>query len=596
VTTAPPLETRRRRAGAAAWFSKNRGLLVVVAGFATSAFLVPTLAPVAINDDPLYARSVEILLRHGRLEVLPLVVTSLVGQVLWAAPFAWVFGDSLGVMRTATVVAVGLSAFPMYVLLRELHITRNRSAIGTALYLFNPLTYSLTFTFMSDAYLLAGVVASAACFVRGLGRDGPDSPWVVVGSLIAGLTFMVRQQAVFVIVAVVLVLLIDGELSWSRRGLRRTVRAVAPFAVLAGLYLFWFHVVHGVPPDSAQAEVTQQWFRAEPLEVVSLMARLTFIAIMYAALLLLPLLGALVPALRSLVRNSTRTARTAMGAWVGVIALGLLLLGNGQARMPYISQFVGVSGLGPPDLRGSNFLLLTPKAQDLLTLVCAAGATVLGVVLFAGTGRRPRRRSPDAIRLVVALLLGQAVAVVVSSYPFRDSAISRDRYLLPLVPLVIAVVLWCARSSRLAAPVACVGVALFAAVSIAGVHDFLTFQSEVWETANAAHGSGIPRRDIDAGAGWDAYHLNEYSSRHPARADEPARLRPDQLRGLQGLKPSPHDIAPWWIDFYAPADTSRYVVSGEPLLGYRVISSTAWYSWLHHGARRVYLLERTPSG
>ena len=78
-------------------------------------------------------------------------------------------------MRCATVVAVGLSAFPMYGLLRELHVTRSRSTLGTALYLFNPLTYSLAFTFMSDSYLVAGVIATAYCFVRAMNRGGPDS-------------------------------------------------------------------------------------------------------------------------------------------------------------------------------------------------------------------------------------------------------------------------------------------------------------------------------------------------------------------------------------------------------------------------------------
>ena len=77
---------RTARTGVVGWASRHRWLLVVVGVYGASAFLVPTLAPVSISDDPLYARSVEILMRDGRLEVLPLVVTSLVGQVLWAAP------------------------------------------------------------------------------------------------------------------------------------------------------------------------------------------------------------------------------------------------------------------------------------------------------------------------------------------------------------------------------------------------------------------------------------------------------------------------------------------------------------------------------
>ncbi len=487
-----------RRSAIIGWASRNRWLLVVVSAFGASAFLVPTLAPVAISDDPLYARSVEILMQQGRLEVLPLVVTSLVGQVLWAAPFTWVFGDTLGVMRSATVVAVGLSAFPMYGLLRELNVTRNRSALGTALYLFNPLTYSLAFTFMSDAYLVAGVVACAYCFTRAINRDGPDSEWMTLGSLLAGLTFLIRQQAVFIVLAVVAYLLIVHALPWSRVGLRRIVRTVGPFAVVAVLYLLWYHVIHGTPPKSAQVDVSGEWFSADPLDAFVLIRRLTFFEMMYSALFLIPLLAAVVPSLRSLVRGTTRVVRIVIGVWVAVIALGLVWFGNGNARMPYLSQFVGPSGLGPPnDLRGGRQPLLSPGGQDWLTAICVVAAIVLAIVLFARLGTRSSAPARHGVGLVIALLVGQAVAVVVSSYPLRDTAISRDRYLLPLVPLVIALVLWCVRGLRLVAPVAWAGVVLFAVISIGGMHDFLTFQSTTWDTAAAAHTSGVPYRQLD---------------------------------------------------------------------------------------------------
>jgi 4-amino-4-deoxy-L-arabinose transferase-like glycosyltransferase len=584
---------RARWSSIVGWAARNRWLLLVVGAYAVSAFVVPTLAPVAVSDDPLHARSVEILMRQGRLEVLPLVVTSLVGQVLWAAPFTWLFGDSLGVMRSATVVAVGLSAFPMYGLLRELHITRSRSALGTALYLFNPLTYSLAFTFMSDGYLAAGIVASAYCFVRAINREGPDSSWIAVGSAVAGLTFLVRQQAVFVVIAVVVWLWITGDLPWNRVGLRRFVRVVAPFVALAALYLFWYHVIHGTPPRSAQVDVSEQWLSADPMEAFVLFRRLTFFEMMYASLFLIPILAAVVPGLRSLARGTTWIGRAAIGAWLVVILLGLVWFGNGNARMPYLSQFVGPSGIGPPnDVHGGRQPLLSPTGQDWLTGVCVVAAIILAIVLFSRLGTRSQRPAQRGVGAVIALLVGQGVAAVISSYPLRDTAISRDRYLLPLVPLVIALALWCVRGVRLVAPIAWSGVVLFAAVSIGGVHDFLSFQSTVWQTAAAAHRSGVPYRSLDGGAAWDAYHLYEYSYKNDVHLEFPTHLSKREIRTLKRLKLSKNDSDPWWIGYYAPATNGEYVVSAEPLLSYRVVSTRTWYSWFRQDGQTVYLLKK----
>jgi 4-amino-4-deoxy-L-arabinose transferase-like glycosyltransferase len=571
---------------------RNRGLLVIVAAFAVSAFVVPTLAPVSVSDDPLYARSVEILYRDGRLEILPLVVTSLVGQILWTAPFTWLFGDSLGVMRVATVVAVGLSAFPMYGLLRELHITRNRSALGTALYLFNPLTYALAFTFMSDSYLVAGVIASAYCFVRAVNRGTPDSRWIELGSLFAGLTFLIRQQAVFIVLAVLVYLVVTGQLRADRAGVVRAAQVLIPFALIAAAYLLWYHVIHGTPPESAQVDVSEQWFSADPMDAFVLVRRLTFFEMMYASLFLLPLLAAAVPSVRACVRRMTRGGWIAVGAWCLVILLGLVWFGSGNARMPYLSQFVGPSGIGPPnDVRGGRDPLLTPTGQDWLTLVTVLAAVVLALVVFSRLGHRTPG-SPRGVGVVVALLAGQAVAVVVSSWPLHDTAISRDRYLLPLVPLVIALLLWAVREVKLVTPVAWAGIAVFAAIGIAGVHDFLTFQSTVWKTAASVHASGVPYKDIDGGAAWDAYRLYEYSYKKNVKLKPLTGLTKKELRQLSKLRLSENDSDPWWIGYYAPATTSEYVVSAEPLLGHRVIGKRTWHSWFRQRDETVYLLRK----
>ncbi len=578
-------------ASAAAWCVRHRGLLLVVFAFVASAFLIPTLAPVAVSDDALHLRSSEILMRDGHLQVLPLMVASLVGQIIWSAPFTWLFGDTAGVLRVSTIVAVTLSAFPMYGLLRELRITRQRSALGTALYLFNPLMYSLAFTFMTDAYLVSGIVAATFCLLRGLRRG--EIRWFVGASVIAGTTFSIRQQAIFIVLSLLAFLIVGVRSRTSRGTLRLAIATTAPFAVLVAAYFFWYHVIQGTPPGSAQVSVTSQWLSANPLDAFVLTRRLTLFEVMYAALFLAPLALAVVPRVRTIATTLSRRGWIWFGAFVALLLFGMVWYGNGDARMPYASQFLSPSGLGPPnDVHGGRAPLMSPDGQTVLTLVCLLSALVLGVVLFARIGRRTDHEDRQPIALVVALLLGQAVAAIVSSWPLQDSAITRDRYLLPLLPLAIALTLWALRSVRIVTVLAWGATVGFALISVVGTHDFLSFQSTVWSSARAAHTSGVPYRSLDAGASWDAYHLYEFSYQHKIKLEFPTGLSNRELRKLGNLRLSKNDGEAWWIGFYAPASNSRYVISAEPLLSYRIVGRAHWFSWFRQREETIYQLRK----
>ncbi|MBA2468351.1 MAG: hypothetical protein H0V37_02975, partial [Chloroflexia bacterium] len=130
----------------------NWPLLFPLLAFAIAAAIVPTMTNVATTDDWGYTRAVEILYYDSELVMFPVVAATAIGQVLWGGLFALVFGMELGVMRLSTVVIVGLGGIALYAILRQLGGTRWRSSLGTALYLFNPLSFTLAFTFMTDPH------------------------------------------------------------------------------------------------------------------------------------------------------------------------------------------------------------------------------------------------------------------------------------------------------------------------------------------------------------------------------------------------------------------------------------------------------------
>jgi hypothetical protein len=166
--------------------------------------------------------------------------------------------------------------------------------------------------------------------------------------------------------------------------------------------------------------------------------------------------------------------------------------------------------------------------------------------------------------LVLALLCGQMAAALLPSFYFSGPL---DRYLLPLLPLCLALALWALRDLLDTPAAAWLATAALAVVALLGTHDFLRFEGAIWQVAREAHQQGVGYRQLDAGAAWTGYHA--FERRGPRQPE-----------------------APWWINAWARAVDSTYVVSGEPRPGYSVVRRQPYPSLLSLEPTSVYLLRR----
>jgi hypothetical protein len=565
-------------------------LLGVLAAYIVGAFVVPTLAPVSISDDPMYARSVEILLRDHRLVLMPVIVPTQVFLIGWGALFGAIFNDSLGVFRVSVVVLMWASGIAFYALCLELGVSRARSALGTAVYLFCPLSYVLGFTFMTDPLPVALLVISLACYVRALRGGEVDGRWLVAGSVVTALGFLVRQNAFITTVGVVTMLFVARRITRDRAGLRVLLQAALVPVVAVVAYYVWFKYLYGGPKSYGQDNFTHDLFAAGPVSTLSVAGSLLTYGLFYVGFFAFPVAIVLVGRAIGMVRKTRRSVLLGVAAWLGVmvVGMGVLSASGRHVRWPQFAQFVTLQGLGPADLRGGRLPLVGAKGALVLTVVFGITSLVWAFFVFrkAGTLLKPAQWGAA---LIVAVLVWQFLGVIPTSVYLHDAGISYDRYLAPLVPLVIVLALWSVRDVRFSLPAAWVVTGVVAVASVMGTHDYLTFQRTAWKVANDAHTSGIAYRRIDGGAAWDAYHLFEYSRAHHAKVTL-ADLAP--LKALKNFRFSPHDESAWWIPFYAPADTQEYVVSSEKLKTYKVLRQVEYSQWLVSEDTHIYLLKR----
>src|SRR5680860_940123 len=154
---------------------------------------------------------------------------------------------SLGVMRLSTVVMAALGGIALYAILRQLGVSKSRSALGMGVWLFNPLTFALSFSFMTDPHFSAVMLISLAFYVRGLRPDREHLIAIVIGSLFAGFAFWIRQQGALIPLAVGMYLLFTGRGRPNRESIRRITAVVVAPAMMLVVYYTWLRLFNDVP-------------------------------------------------------------------------------------------------------------------------------------------------------------------------------------------------------------------------------------------------------------------------------------------------------------------------------------------------------------
>ena len=542
--------------------------IVVFGVYLLAILIVPTFADVSISDDWTYARSVEYLVNNGQFHILPVAAATQLFQLVWGAAFALVFGMSFGALRLSTVVLVGLSGLAFYGTLRTLHIDRERSALGTAIYLFNPILFSIAYSFMSDPHFLALMVIATYGYVRGEVEEVPG--WTLFGSAVAAVACLQRPHGALLPLGVATYLLVTRQLPVSWASFRSLARVGGlPAATVATFYLL---VSAGLP---SQQDLFLSEVRSATVGETWLLARRLAVMVgAYVGLFVLPLLAA------SSAVSFRAMSFTRRGSWliftasVAVLAGGVGWFWGQGRRMPYIPHFLGQGGPGSGDLRASRPPLFEPAAYDVLTIVCTVSAIGLTALVVRAMERRDIAARNGA-GVVAGILAWQIVGVLPQSFLFRNWIVSLDRYLLPLLPLVVILVVWALQREALSRTLLWTAVATLAIFSIAGTRDVLVFQRTVWSIAGSLNEQGVANTRLDAGYPWDAYHLWEFSDENGI-----PRQTPD---------------GSWWTDTYATATDSSYVIAGKPLPGYDVISIHPYSAWLHTDQMYLYVLRRSGS-
>jgi hypothetical protein len=429
-------------------------------------------------------------------------------------------------------------------------------------------------------------------YVRGFRIEDPSTRDVLLGSAFAALAFLVRQQGLLIPLAVGMYLVFARRWKFDRDGIITAIRVAGIPAVTMVLYYAWLLLIHG-PPEQQGAFIDT--IRDTGFESTRLLTfRMTYVEIAYAGLFVMPIMLATIWFYFTGIRDRVERRLQILHLFVLfmlMIAGSMIAFGSADRLMPFISQYLGLHGLGPQDLIGERDQLLDMNERRIVTWAIYVSSALLIMLLYRKfrSGFTPERA---AASLVASLAIWQVIGIMPPSFHFANWIVSVDRYLLPILPFAIGLALWAIRDIRLSMPVAWVLTAVFAAYSIAGTRDFLVFQEATWDMGRTGIAMGVPWDKLDAGAGWDGYYLHELQLEEDGEAHAP--IGPPWGEGEPIATRTPGN-PPWWTDLFAKATDSSYIVSTSIPQGWpeeTVVVKREYSSWLNDKPQYLYLLRR----
>ncbi|MCP4440170.1 MAG: glycosyltransferase family 39 protein [Aureispira sp.] len=512
-------------------------------------FLVGVGGDFPLNDDWAYAHNVYHLSEHNTLKFSDWPAMTLLAQMYWGALFCKIFGFSFVVLRISTLILGWIGLLTFYQLLWEQSKHAHFAFLGSLLLLFNPLFFSLSYTFMTDVPFLSVTILSLLYYNRSLGTEHWKS--IAAGTLFAIIAILIRQLG-----AVIPLFFMAAYIHKKGINVRSISVALTPLIliiVLQQLITWWRVTYFGVPTHFGKLEQllggiwNGYFFRNLTWRPGTLL--------FYCGYFLLPISLLLAPYLW----KASKTLHK--GIALITIVLFLLCYFPVWNMLPNGNIFYDF-GLGPKVLKdafvGENIRPQLPNIGWIIVKVIgffAACLFLLTVVLNHFQGRATKAYLGNW-----TTILGYAVFLMITPFFF-------DRYYLFLYPFLVSLVI--PKKLEVISPIwwriSASSILIYALFSIGLTHDYMSWNTVRWQALEELmEKDKISPNRIDGGFEFNGWYQTS-DERGETKRDAPS----------------------WWF-----VDQDDYVVSFGPTLGFLTYKTYPYQNWLPYRTDSIYILQK----
>ncbi|GEM_PF-2048741 len=534
--------------------SQNRYLLLLIFVFLFAIVLTNPLGEMALNDDWFYYDALKSFgIRNFQLD--PWITPSLMGQIFYAKIFILIFGFSFAGVRLLTLGLALVSGCYFMKLLKKMGLGDATAFLLSLLWLFNPIFYSLSFTFMTDVPALSFVIIGFYFYFKGWSQK--KDKYFFFAHFFIIYASLIRQNYILILFVFIVVFFVTERRTKEHRDFFRFIKiAISPTIIFFGIY-FLFKNLGWWPSNtfvSHSFEDTKQLFSHANKEIFSVWQ--------YLSLFLSPVL------IGWIFQSSKRDKFIAILASVISVCIVIIRYVVTQELFPYSGNILSIYGLGVRDPNGvltgipnvviNHFWVIT------ITLVAGILSGILLVVLFR-TMEKIKKQTENGFFWFVGLNFFVQLAIILSLVSF-------DRYylILEFFLLVFLVPIFGNKRTHISF-ILTIFIMLF---SVAGTFNYLSENRLKWSMAESLLEKGIKPNSLDAGYEWLGIHWYHSRDIHILPFYSPDR--------------------PWYTTKIFPDNTRQYIISYDLEKSNYILLEKKAYNTFFGGEEFLYLLKYQP--
>lgn len=518
---------------------------------AVACFINP-IGEFPLNDDWAYTHNVVSIL-NGNFELSDWPAMTLISQTLYGVVWCKIFGFSFSILRIS-VLTIGLAGlFLLYHWFLQLTKNKKQALLISFTLTFNPIYFSLCYTFMTDVPFLVSCIAAAYCYYKYF--NGRKLNTFFYATFFSAIATMIRQPGLLLPASFLLL-----NLFFYKQNLKILFIAAISLLGISAVLFGYQHYIKSIGQIPESYSSVSLIFRAlqKPGYGILFFKRIAALSFFYG-LFLLPVVTILTPYWW---KTSSKRLKIAAVCVASLILIPTFIY---IQKFPIGNVFYNL-GLGPKVLKDSYWRInLSPVFPVfvlwIIYIVGAIGSFLLTFSIVAAINQFILKQWKDqALRwhlFIFIILLGYFWFLMFGNYFF-------DRYFLPilfflpffLIPATFKV-------PQINNWIASGILGIMILFSVAATHDYLSWNKAKWTGLNKLSLAGISPNQIDGGFEFNGWYKT--GKRNP---EDPSKKS-------------------WYF-----VDDDKYVVSFGPICNYHTIDKHSYFSYLTLSTNNIYVKER----
>ncbi len=516
--------------------------------------LVNPIGDFPLNDDWAYGKNVYNLTEKGTIQFSDWPAMSLIAHVLWGALFCKLFGFSFTILRISILILSMFGIIAIYSISFQLSKNTILSLLVTLTIAFNPLFFSLSYTYMTDTSFLSVIMLSLLFYIKYLKTE--KFIHLIIAVIFTVLSILIRQIGLLLSIAFAISFIIKSK--FSLKSFILTVSIILISFLSLYFYEQWLDKIQNVP---SHYSTIKDLFPKNFSSLIRKIFKRTGIILFYCGLFLSPVV--LFFSYKILISNSIKTN-------VFTIALSIPFIYTfikAWKHVPIWNIFYNL-GLGPKLLKdtywGDNLSpQLSNTNMEMIKIFAFISAFFLVFIFINNLWQILKIKQNNyskhiKLMLVVSIFLYFGFIILNNHY--------FDRYNLLFFPLLIFFFIF-EKELKINSIVKIISfvILLFMSVfSIFATKDYLSWNRSRWKALDyLTTEMEILPTYIDGGFEFNGWH------KHSDRSPESKNLKS------------------WWF-----VDKDDYVISFGEICGFSKVKSFSYKKYLPLKQDSIFILKK----